>query len=542
MRATFALLLFGSLAAGCPTSNLGSCGSDTDCSANAICDGANKVCVETDSPQITNVQVTTAPGFTAPDGGLFFDTAGAPLAVSATVTSRAGASVDPATVCLKVDGGTCIPGTAGASDAFTFALPRAAGPADGTPLSFAISASSATGHSSTSPSQQVFFDDQPPSISVTADPLAYARTLPDGGAVPIVVSAIITDTTGVVSPRLLSAGKTVTPSSVDGGQYFFPLDPKDAPAGVEGAYAFQVAAQDGLGHSRQVAGSSKIDDAPPDASVQIYKDVPDGGGVTYPAAVPNTGWTGATFVYSDTVHVSGTITDISGVGSATLHVDGIELDGGVAAGATRSLGCTPGSTSCPFSLSVTLNDAGVPFHTGASTFDAGSTVGAIPAGDFRFTIDAQDTSTAFGGTASPKSGPSTTTARTTRLLWQMTLAGAAVSGLAVHPDTDVIVTMDGGSANTVYSLAADQPAMHWGFTLDVSGPVVGSPGTPAIGAGDATTARIYLASAIGDLYALNPDGGTVWTNTTTANAFAVGPAVAQVTIAAAQVEEILVPD
>jgi hypothetical protein len=546
MRASLALLLCGSLAA-CKTSSLGACSSDTDCSSNAICDAAQRVCVETDAPQITNVSVTTPPGYTDPGNKLFFDTSGAPLSVSATITSRAGSSLDPASACLRVTGepaGTCLhPGTAGASNVFTFSLARAAGPADGTVVEFAVSASSTSGHPATSASQQIYFDDQPPSISIVDDPAAYARTLLDGGIAAVNVSASIADSSGVVSPRLLSAGKTVPPASVDAGVYVFPLDPSDAPAGAEGAYAFQVAAQDNLGHSRQVAGSRKIDDAPPTIAVQIYKDVPDAGGVTYPAAVANTGWTGATFVYTDTVHVSGTITDISGVGLATLRVDGIELDGGVATGAPRSLGCTPGSTSCPFSLDVTLNDAGVLFHSAASTFDAGITVGFIPAADLRFTVTAQDNAAAFGGVQSPKSGSNTNAARTTRLLWQTTLAGTAVSGLAVHADGDVIATMDGGVGDTLYDLAPDQPLTRWSFGSLAFTPLTGVIGVPAVGAGGGSTARIYVASDTGILYGVDPDGSEVWEGITTAGAgFAVGPAVTQVTIASNPVEQIVVPD
>src|SRR4051812_20618653 len=168
----FLFLLFASLAA-CRTSDLGTCSGDTDCSANAICDLAQRVCVQTDAPQIANVSVTTPPGYTGPDGGSFFDTAGAPLGVSADITSRAGASVDPASACLRIAGesGACAhPGTAGAGSAFTFPLPRPAGAADGTsPLAFTITAASVTGHSSTSAAQQVYFDNQPPGITIAAD-------------------------------------------------------------------------------------------------------------------------------------------------------------------------------------------------------------------------------------------------------------------------------------------------------------------------------------------------------------------------------------
>src|SRR6267143_520891 len=297
---------------------------------------------------------------------------------------------------------------------------------------------------------------------------------------------------------------------------------------------------DNLGHDAGADATRVVDDkAPLISGVQVYKDVPDGGGVTYPAAVANTGWTGATFVYSDTVHVHGTITDQSGIGSATLHLDGIDFDGGVSLGTSRPLGCAPGSFSCPFSIDVVLNDAGSAFHTGASTFDAGTTVGNVPAGMLQVTIQAQDTAVAYGGVAAPHAASSATAARATRLLWQQTLAGSAVSGLAVHPSGDLIVTMDGGTADTLYALAPDRPVTHWGHTLAATLPPFGVTGTPAIGAGDAASARIYLASSIGDLYAINPDGGEAWASVTSATNFAVGPAVMQPD---GGVDQIVVPD
>src|SRR5437763_617538 len=117
------LLLLGATLVACRTSDLGTCAADGDCSTNAICDLAQRVCVQTDAPQISSVCVSTPPGYSSVDGGTFFDTAGAPLAVSATIASRAGAAVDPASVCLKIAGetGACAhPGAAGGGNTFTF--------------------------------------------------------------------------------------------------------------------------------------------------------------------------------------------------------------------------------------------------------------------------------------------------------------------------------------------------------------------------------------------------------------------------------------
>jgi hypothetical protein len=128
------------------------------------------------------------------------------------------------------------------------------------------------------------------------------------------------------------------------------------------------------------------------------------------------------------------------------------------------------------------------------------------------------------------------------MLWQATLAGSAVSGLAVHPDGDLIVSMDGGTGNTVYSVARDQPATHWGATLTAFTTSEGVTGAPAIGAGDGGTARIYAAGALGDFYAFEPDGGSAWTNATTSTSFVVSPAVTQVTIASSTVDQLVLPD
>src|SRR6267378_4075220 len=488
MRAISFLIVCVSLAA-CRTSSLGACASDSDCSGGAACDPTQRVCVATDAPGISSVAITTPADYTDPQGRGFFDTTGAPLSVSATVAGHPG--LDPSSVCLRIKGetGACAhPGTAGSGSTYAFTLPRPAAPLDGTaPLQFTITAASPAGHAVTSAAQNVYFDNRPPAVSVAPDSTPYARTLPDGGAAAINVSVTIVDPTGVVSPRLLSGSAVVAPASSDGGVYVFKLDPRDAPAGAEGPYAFHVRALDHLGHDGGADAMRVVDDkAPVISGVQVYKDVPDGGGVTYPAAVANTGWTGATFVYSDTVRVQGTIADQSGIGSATLHLDGIDFDGGVSLGTSRSLGCAPGSFTCPFSIDVVLNDAGSAFHTGASTFAAGTTVGNVPAGMLQVTIQAQDTAVAYGGVAAPHAASSATAARATRLLWQQTLAGSAVSGLAVHPSGDLIVTMDGGVllsdggiSNTVYAIAPDRPVTHWGHTLAATLPPAGVTGTPA---------------------------------------------------------------
>ena len=113
MRATSTVLLLLALTA-CRISSLGNCSTDADCSAGAGCDLAQRVCVPTDAPAFSDIAVSTPAGYTDPNGRAFFDTAGPPLSVSASISGRAG--VDPATVCLRIAGesGACLhPGTAG---------------------------------------------------------------------------------------------------------------------------------------------------------------------------------------------------------------------------------------------------------------------------------------------------------------------------------------------------------------------------------------------------------------------------------------------
>ena len=548
MRTILVVFLSASLFA-CRTSDLGSCSKDGDCSSGAACDLAARVCVATDAPSFANIAVSTPAAFTDSTGRAFFDTTGGPLSVSASITGRAG--VDPASACLKVSGetGACAhQGIAGSGNTFTFSLPRPSGSFDGTtPLDFTISAASPSARQSTSAVQHVYFDNQPPAIAVVTDSTPYARTLPDGGAAPITVSAIIADGAGVASAQLLSGSTQVSPASSAGNEYTFHLNPAAAPADTEGAYTFQVRAVDALGHASTVEATRTIDDAPPEVgTIKIYKgDIePSSAGVTYPALAPNTGWTGNTFIYNDTVHVKGTISDISGVGPATLRVDGIDLSSGTSTGTPQSLGCSASSTTCSFNVSVQLNDPqNGAFHTGAATTALPGSTALIPSGLLHVVIEAEDNVSAFGGTAAHHAAPPRDTpVRATRLLWSKTLtttAGSAVSGLAIHPSGDVIATTDGGLA-TVYDMAADQPMIRWNSG---TGGVIGP---PAVGSGEAADAGVYIADEDGFIRAFTPAGAPAWSSSADAglgaNTFFVGPAVAPVTISGNAFDEVIAPD
>jgi len=346
MRAIHVVILCVSLAA-CRSSSLGACASDGDCASGAACDPAQRVCVATDAPGISGVAVATPADYTDPQGRAFFDTPGPPLSVSASIAGTAG--VNASSVCLKISGETdpCPhPGT-GSGSTYVFTLPRPAAPFDGsTPLQFTITAASTSGHSLTSAAQNVYFDNQPPAVSVAPDSTPYARTLSDGGA-----AAITSRSPSSIHRRRLATAAVGIGGGRPGqlGRGRLPLPARSArrtrrrrgsvcgSTSARSTTLAMTAAPTHAGSGRQSAG---------DFRSAVYKDVPDGGGVTYPAAVANTGWTGATFVYSIPFHVQGTITDQSGIGTATLHLDGIDFDGGVSLGTSRPLGCAPGSFTC----------------------------------------------------------------------------------------------------------------------------------------------------------------------------------------------------
>jgi hypothetical protein len=357
-------------------------------------------------------------------------------------------------------------------------------------------------------------------VTVTSDTKWYARTQTGGAPDMVTVTAQITDPTGVFNAALLAGGTFVAGTTVDGGFYTFQLDATKANTGVESPYGFFITANDRLSNVADAGATRNIDDAFPGASVQIFKDVPDGSVVAYPPLVPNTGWSGNSFIYSDRIHVKGTITDMSGIGAATLHVDGMDFNGAVTAGSQRPLGCAAGSTSCTFDVQVTLNDLqggnGV-FHTGL--FDAGIGQSAMPSGPMLLTVDARDQSALFDGGQAAHSGSRPTAANVTRFLW---LANAGpVTGLAIHPDGDLIVVNNATSGNTVFDLYADDGGIRWSVGLGAIND------QPAIGAGDGGSAAIYVASNTGFIYALSPTTGTVsWSaDAGPAAVFLVGPAV-----------------
>ncbi len=490
-----------------------------------------------DAPAITAISYSPA-ALAGPSGHLLFGgPAGGSVLVRATLTDFAGVGA----TCLRLAGETsaCLhPGTRLiGTNTWSFTLPDPAPPQDGTvatsftlqaddTLAATLSGASKLEHQASSV-QTVYFD-YGPTIAIFADATAYART-----AVLIPVSALITDPSGIPDGGVFLNG-TLQPSSRDGGLFVFRLDPSVAPAGVEGAYNFQVSATDNLANTADAGGSRIIDDAAPDASVRIFKGIdPNDGGVTYPAAVAGTGWDGTQFIYNDTVHVKGTLTDVSGLASANLHIDYVQVDGGVSAGSTQSI-CTVGATSCAFDVPIALNAPGNgAFNTFTKTHPMVDIL--APSDKLKIVIDSTDAAKSANGVAAAHTGASSNDAQTTRLLWQMYLP-ASVSGLGIHPDGDLIVTLDGGT-DTVVAMRPDDGGVRWSFGGGVGLGAVD--GTPAIGAGDGGNARVYVAAQNGGVFALNPNGSEAW-HYFTSDVLNVGPAVVSPTVAPTT-DQVIVP-
>lgn len=580
MRATLLSLL---LLAACRTSGLGSCKDDSACPTGSSCDPANHVCqvaagqcfplcslgqscqsgtcvgqptsctppcpagqqcisgictsASTDAPRISAISILTAPDYTDPGGRAIFDSGPSPLSVRATIASATG--IDASSVCLRLAGesGTCAhPGSAspaGGQD-FLFQLPRPAAAFDGTSLDFVISASTTKGIASVSPVQHAYFDNQPPSVTVAGDSTSYARTLPDGGISRVLVSARISDGTGVAQADLLVGSQVVAAIGSDAGVYSFQLDPSGAPAGGEGPYSFHIRAVDHLGHDGGADATRFIDDAAPALSARIFpSDAGAGPGfVQYPAAIANTGRDGKTFIYSDWVRVQGTLTDNGGLGSATVRIDGTAIDGGFSRGTPLDLGCAAGATSCAFDLGVALND---PRNGRFHTPDGGVAGQPHPSGTLTAVIEARDSAVGGDGSAAAHLASDAGALHVTRFLWQLTPSAASFSGLAIHPNGDVIATDDAG---VVFALLPDAPAPDrapWSDAL-----IGGITGAPVIGSGGGGTARIYAAGSDGGIVALDPGLGVVWeVGAGAAARFSVSPALYSLPDGG---DEVIVPD
>jgi hypothetical protein len=376
-----------------------------------------------------------------------------------------------------------------------------------------------------------------PDIQVPTDPQPYARLLADGGADVIRLPITITDpsgvcTTGACSPKMTVGSSTVAFSSQQGNVFFFDLDATKAAAGAEGSLSFTVSAQDSLGHQSSASGSRFVDDkAPVVAFFKVFRDgdpepAADAG---FPPAVANTGHDGITFVYSDVVHVKGSVADNGGIGAVTWRIDGVALDGGVSTG-TAHAPCD-GGTVCEFDVQVPLNAPGNgELHTTTADLvmstNLTATNGAtrIPVANLHVILSAADRAQSGAHEPLAKQTVRDVAARTTRFLWLRNLpAGNSVRGLSIHPNGDVIATTIGAgtaAVDEVFAIPSSGPfpdggfPLHWSFGADAGFGANNGLGDiqdmPAIGAGDATSAPVYVATTDGGLFALSPSGARVW--------------------------------
>jgi hypothetical protein len=423
--------------------------------------------------------------------------------------------------------------TPGSANTYVFSVPAAdLNVADNTrgSVNFRIEATDNVGNGASSsgqPWQVLSVDRVKPSVSPVADSSWYSRT---GGI--LTVSATITKdplgsplvTTGTTRPLMMvGASGPFFGTNTSGTTWQFPLDPTLAPAGAEAPLNFTINAVDAAGNIASQAGFRNVDDAAPVVTnLLITKSGAGttGTGVQYPAALANTGYNGSRFIYHDSIHIQGTIQDqgagiavVSGTPTPALRLDGIAVGGvkGSAAGPALAITtCTDGQTSpCTFTMDIVSNDL-----TKAGPFNAADNA-------LQLAFSLQDKALNAGGTSQPNiASMPAQDIQVTRLWWSLP-TGTTVSGLAIHPDGDVIAT--GGTAvssNTLFALYHDGPfnagagvGMDWQKGKDwfAAASDLGSiDGAPSIGAGGQSSARIYVATRNMHAVGISPSGVQIW--------------------------------
>jgi hypothetical protein len=423
--------------------------------------------------------------------------------------------------------------TPGSANTYVFSVPAAdLNVADNTrgSVNFRIDATDNVGNAASSsgqPWQVLSVDRVKPSVSPVADSSWYSRT---GGI--LTVSATITKdplgsplvTTGTTRPLMMvGASGPFFGTNTSGTTWQFPLDPTLAPAGAEAPLNFTINAVDAAGNIASQAGFRNVDDAAPVVTnLLITKSGAGttGTGVQYPAALANTGYNGSRFIYHDSIHIQGTIQDqgagiavVSGTPTPALRLDGIAVGGvkGSAAGPALAITtCTDGQTSpCTFTMDIVSNDL-----TKAGPFNAADNA-------LQLAFSLQDKALNAGGTSQPNiASMPAQDIQATRLWWSLP-TGTTVSGLAIHPDTDVIVTgATAVSSDTLFALYNNGPfnagagaGVRWHKGKDwfaLSSDLGSIDGAPSIGPGDQSSSRIYVATRNKHVVGINPSGAQIW--------------------------------
>jgi hypothetical protein len=468
----------------------------------------------------------------------WFHAGGGNLTITANIVDN-GIGVDPNSVTLQLANGS--PGTLGlpisgnntTGNTYSFSLPRSVGTGlDGSaPVQFTITANDRLSHSTTSAPQSIYFDDVGPLVTKVSDPRWYARTTP-GGSVIITLHETVVDTgVGLSAASVtLTVNPPGTPQTAQGtctaqGDCTFTLDASSMPAGTEGKLNFTITATDILGHSSTTGDSRNVDDKPPTVnitSVTNPRSTIGATGVAYPNPIANTGYDGTHFIYSDTLTISGTITDASGI-SVTASPPNYEVDGTASGPKIAITSCTDGQASCNFTATVTLNDP-----TQAGAFHASIAAMSLVVNSADKAVDGTGAPASHVGSSSPM------TFNVTRFWWKSTPAGAvAVGGLAIQSDGTVVVTTNAAAgSDTVFALNHDGPlnangatTWHKGANFYAAASDLGEiDGAPAIG----SSGTVYLATKGGDFVALSSSGTTTWNcGASQLGAFHFTPAIVQ---------------
>jgi hypothetical protein len=521
------------LIAGCHVNVAGQCSSNADCTDPARCDTGQHVCVV---PQDAcypfcpsgkaciagTCQATTSGGCTpaCPSDQACINSSCKPVTqASVFLTSPkpndfVGATVQASAIAFAPGGVSSVRfelrSTAGAvvnsaiaisasGSTFAASIPVSGAPiADGPAVIVAVL--NYAGGSRESAPVSINLDNTPPVINVASDTNWYARTLTGGAPNIIVVTVPITDAGSGVASAFLQvgtgpkiAGTFVSPN------WQFQLDATQASQGAEGALAFTIGAADNVGNqATPVGGSKNVDDlAPSIANVKVYL-----AGTTPPGTPGVTPPSSGSFLYTDNITISGELTD-AGAGlavSATPAIPSYVLTGiGGSALTVAITGCTAGQSSkCTFSVTGSLR---------AATFLASS-------GNMTLTVGADDLALKGDGVtpAHHHSVTSSLPIPVTRVKWSKTISAlTSVSGLAIHPDGDVIATGVGAAANS-NTLIAVHPdgTIYWqvGTSWYANNSHLGQiDNAPSIGAGG-NSAPIYVATVGQDLVAINPNPTT----------------------------------
>jgi hypothetical protein len=216
------------------------------------------------------------------------------------------------------------------------------------------------------------------------------------------------------------------------------------------------------------------------------------------------------------VHIKGIVADAgAGLSCASLNyrIDSLDSNGSVA---------VPGSAPQPLPGCSADGLKSLNFDVAAVPVNDTSKFGVLQgtSGNLQLVILAKDATSGGNATETPQ------IIRATRTYWSLDFATlsptASVTGIAIHPNVDLIITNNAASGNSAFGLFPDGPfhapsGVHWGRAV---GSVLGAAavGTvPAREGIDPTEPMVYIASNTPKkITGLRSDGNTIWTTTVVA--------------------------